>query len=94
MGCGKSTIGKEVAEKMHLDFIDLDDYIVKKEKSNIQQIFEKYGEDYFRKIEKKSLLEICEKDNLVVATGGGTPCFLKNMQIILERVLKISNCRF
>ncbi|OUV76112.1 MAG: hypothetical protein CBC83_01100 [Flavobacteriales bacterium TMED123] len=85
MGCGKSTIGKELAKQMGFDFIDLDKYIEKKEVKSIQQIFKKKGELAFRKIEGIALLEICKKNNIVIATGGGTPCFLKNMQTILDK---------
>ena len=85
MGSGKSTIGKTLAKQMGFDFIDLDKYIEKKEVKSIQQIFKKKGELAFRKIEEIALLEVCKKNNIVIATGGGTPCFLKNMQTILEK---------
>ena len=85
MGCGKSTIGKALAKQMGFDFIDLDKYIEKKEVKSIQQIFKKKGELAFRKMEGIALLEVCKKNNIVIATGGGTPCFLKNMQTILEK---------
>ena len=85
MGCGKSTIGKALAKQMGFDFIDLDKYIEKKEVKRVQQIFKKKGELAFRKMEGIALLEICKKNNIVIATGGGTPCFLKNMQTILEK---------
>ena len=82
MGCGKSTIGKALAKQMGFDFIDLDKYIEKKEVKSIQQIFKKKGELAFRKMEEIALLEVCKKNNIVIATGGGTPCFFENMQII------------
>ena len=80
MGCGKSTIGKDVAKKMCLDFVDLDNYIAKKTALSINQIFKEQGETAFRKLEKVCLLEVCKMDNFVVATGGGTPCFFENMR--------------
>ncbi len=82
MGCGKSTIGIALAKRMDFDFLDMDKYIEKKEAKSIQQIFEKQGELVFRKKEKIALLEVCKKNNIVIATGGGTPCFFENMQII------------
>ena len=85
MGCGKSTIGKDLAKKMHFDFIDLDDYITKKEGITIKQIFKKKGELAFRKMEEIALLEVSQKNNIVIATGGGTPCFFENMKNILEK---------
>lgn len=82
MGSGKSTIGIALAKRMGFDFLDLDKYIEKKEAKSIQQIFEKQGELVFRKKEKIALLEVCKKNNIVIATGGGTPCFFENMEII------------
>ena len=84
MGCGKTTMGKKIAKTLHYNFVDLDDYIVKKGRISIKHIFEKKGENAFRNLEKESLMEVCKKDNLVIATGGGTPCFFDNMQKILD----------
>ena len=71
MGVGKSTIGKKLAQRLKLKFIDVDQVIEAKEKSTIKEIFEKKGEDYFRNIEKKITLEILKTKNLVSAFGGG-----------------------
>ena len=71
MGVGKSTIGKRLAKKLKLKFIDIDEVIEKKEKKTIKEIFEIKGEDYFRKIEKKITIEALKKDNFVIALGGG-----------------------
>ena len=71
MGVGKSTIGKMLAKRLGLKFIDIDKIIEKKEKNTIKEIFKKKGEDYFRKIEKIITLEELEKRNLVIALGGG-----------------------
>ena len=72
MGVGKSTIGKKLARKLKLKFIDIDRLIEKKEKSSISEIFSQNGESYFRKIEKNITLEELKKDNCVIALGGGT----------------------
>ena len=85
MGCGKSTIGKKLAEALSCKFIDLDKYIEGKTGESIQQIFKEKEEKYFRVLETESLMEICKSDNLVIATGGGTPCFFDNMQRILDK---------
>jgi len=82
MGSGKSTIGKKLAKKFEVDFIDLDKYIEEKQNSSISQIFELVGETEFRKIEKDTLIEISKMENKVVSLGGGTPCFFNNMEII------------
>lgn len=79
MGSGKSFSGKRLAEKMKMSFIDLDDYIEAKEGRTIREIFEKEGEDYFRKIEKECLHEMGEKEMTIISTGGGTPCFFDNI---------------
>ena len=71
MGVGKSTVGKKLAEKLKLKFIDIDQIIEKKEKRTIKEIFEDKGEGYFRKIEKKISLEELKKSNAVIALGGG-----------------------
>ena len=71
MGVGKSTIGKKLAKKLKLDFVDTDEIIESKEKSSIKNIFNKKGESYFRKLEKKVALQELKKSNLVVALGGG-----------------------
>jgi shikimate kinase len=71
MGVGKSTIGKVLANKLKLKFVDIDRIIEKKEKNTIREIFRIKSEDYFRRIEKKTTLDILKKNNLVVALGGG-----------------------
>ncbi len=71
MGVGKSTVGKRLARKLKLKFIDIDRIIEKKEKKTISEIFQIKGEDYFRKIEKRITLAILKKNNSVIALGGG-----------------------
>jgi len=85
MGSGKSTIGKLLAGNLDYDFIDLDDYIASSEHMEIPKIFESKGELYFRKKEFEYLNEILNtKDDFVLSTGGGTPCYGENMHAILE----------
>lgn len=69
-GCGKSTIGEMVAKKMDMIFIDADDYITESTKHTIIELF-KNGEDGFRDIEAKAVVELSEKNPAVIATGGG-----------------------
>lgn len=71
MGTGKTAVGKEVAQKMEWQFLDLDDLIELREKRRIADIFAKDGEPYFRKVEKKVLREVSKQKNFVVACGGG-----------------------
>ncbi len=84
MGSGKSTIGKLLADNLNYEFIDLDKYIESSEKMKIPKIFESKGEIYFRKKEFEYLNEILDtKDDFVLSTGGGTPCYGENMNAIL-----------
>ena len=83
MGCGKTTLGKKLAKDLNYNFIDLDTYIEKRTNKTITEIFDNKGEKKFRIVERESLIEVCKKDNIVIATGGGTPCFFDNMQEIL-----------
>jgi shikimate kinase len=72
MGVGKSVIGKILAEKTGLPFVDLDEEIIKKKGKKISQIFEDEGEKAFREIEKVTTREIAAKDGQIIACGGGT----------------------
>ncbi len=83
MGSGKSTIGKQLASAFNYDFLDLDTVIEASEGKSIATIFETKGEIYFRKTEHRVLLELlASKDNIVLALGGGTPCYWNNMDSI------------
>ena len=84
MGSGKSTIGKNLSKIINFDFIDLDDYIQKKENLTIPQIFERKGEIYFRKIEHLYLNELLQMDSIILSLGGGTPTYGSNMDAILN----------
>ena len=80
MASGKSVIGKYLAKVLNYRFIDLDNYIEKKENLSVNEIFSKKGELYFRKLENASLKEIIKtEDNYVLSLGGGTPCFYDTM---------------
>lgn len=83
MGSGKSTIGKEMATLLSYNFLDLDDYISEREETTITDIFKEKGEIYFRKKETEYLNEIINSsDNVVLALGGGTPCYGNNLSVI------------
>ncbi len=70
-GSGKTTVGKILAQKLKMSFFDSDEEIVKKTKMPIPEIFEKYGEKHFREIESEVIEELSQKQNIVLATGGG-----------------------
>ncbi|MCX2680728.1 AAA family ATPase [Galbibacter sp. EGI 63066] len=85
MGSGKSTVGKVIAKKRGMGFIDFDDYIEEKEQLTIPEIFKQKGEIYFRKQETAYLSVLLkEKPNAVISLGGGTPCFGNNMDVVVE----------
>jgi shikimate kinase len=85
MGSGKTTTGEKLADRLNYSFIDLDSFIEKKEKRKISEIFSGEGEEYFRKTERRILQEIIKKNNIVVACGGGTPCYSNNMDLMKEK---------
>ena len=79
MGVGKTTLGKALADRTGLSFIDLDLFIEGRYRKTIRQIFEAEGEEAFREIERKALHEVAEFEDIILSTGGGTPCFFDNM---------------
>ena len=84
MGSGKSTVGKALAQFQKIEFIDLDSYIETQEGITIPEIFSTHGEIYFRKKEGEYLKEIlAKKEDLILATGGGTPCYGFNLKEML-----------
>jgi shikimate kinase len=80
MGSGKSHWGRHWAETFGLEFYDLDQVIEQQEGKTIRQIFEGEGETAFRRKESKALETLFRKQHAIIACGGGTPCFHKNMK--------------
>ena len=83
MGAGKTTIGKTLAKQLGVPFYDLDWYIETRMRKKVKQIFDERGEEGFRIIEKNMLHEAAEFENIVLACGGGTPCFFDNMEYMV-----------
>lgn len=79
MGSGKTTLGRALARELKLSFVDLDWYIEERRHKTIAELFALYGEDQFREIERQMLHEVADFENVVISTGGGTPCFFDNM---------------
>ncbi|MDR0412307.1 MAG: shikimate kinase [Dysgonamonadaceae bacterium] len=82
MGAGKTTIGKRLSQKLNLQFIDLDLFIESRYRKTINELFAEKGEEHFRDIERKALLEVSQFENVVISTGGGTPCFFDNASVM------------
>jgi len=79
MASGKSTVAKKLAKKLGLEAVDLDKEIERSAKMSIPEIFKSEGEKAFRKREQSELRKWLEKDDYVMACGGGTPCFFESM---------------
>lgn len=83
MGTGKSLIAQHLSETLQVPLVDLDDQISMIEGQSISEIFKQKGELYFRKMEARVLEDVLnEPSSLVVALGGGTPCYGINMELI------------
>lgn len=89
MGSGKTTVGKKLAGHLNFDFIDLDRFIENTFKVTIPTVFERYDETTFRKLESETLNKTFKLQNTVIATGGGTPCFYNNMELINKNGISI-----
>ncbi|MGB9755803.1 MAG: shikimate kinase [Desulfurella sp.] len=85
MGSGKTTIGKKLAKKINYKFIDTDAVIERKMKMPIKKIFLLYGEFFFRRLERRILLNINLKESFILSTGGGMPCFKNNINIMKNK---------
>jgi shikimate kinase len=81
MGSGKSHWGRQLSEKLNIPFFDLDEQVVNSEGRSINEIFDNYGEEYFRLKEKGVLHIITESHaSFVMACGGGSPCYFNNIE--------------
>jgi len=89
MASGKTTIGKYLAEAMNLQYIDMDFFMENRYRKTISQIFADRGEEGFREIERRTLHEIAAFEDVVIATGGGTPCFFDNINVMNEAGLTV-----
>ena len=89
MGSGKTTLGRQFAEKLGCRFIDMDDLFVEKHGGSIPRYFKEMGEMAFREREHDLLKSLLSFKDAVIATGGGTPCFFDNMDFMNKAGLTI-----
>jgi len=89
MGAGKTTMGRQIAKRLHMDFEDSDHAIEAHTGADIPLIFEKEGEDGFRKREIAVIDELSQRDNLVLATGGGAILAEENRRHLKARGIVI-----
>ena len=83
MGCGKSTIAEKLSGLIQIPFVDLDKCIETKAEMTINQIFESFGEVYFRKLEHDVFVELlAAPENQIIGLGGGTPCYANNHELL------------
>jgi len=81
MGAGKTTVGRLLAEKLHLPFVDLDSEIEARVGLSVRELFARHGEPEFRRVEREILTELLARDPLVLATGGGTLAEADNLAL-------------
>ncbi len=82
MATGKSVVAKQLAQKLGMKYIDMDEVIEERQGMSISDIFSRYGETYFREEENKLARELSLKENKVIATGGGTMIYLENIKYL------------
>ena len=89
-GSGKSTMARYLCSKTKFNYLDLDEEIEKKSQKSVTEIFRDEGQEYFRSLETKLLKEIINKEKIfILSTGGGTPCFNKNMELMKKNGITI-----
>jgi shikimate kinase len=82
MGCGKTTVGRQLASKLNQDFFDTDHEIINKTGVSIDHIFDIEGEEGFRRRESEVLESLCDMNNIVIATGGGVVLLPQNRLVL------------
>ena len=82
MGCGKTTVGKNLSKLANMKFVDMDKYIEEKANMTVSEIFDKFGESGFRDMEHQACLELSSSTDYVIAAGGGTLTFDRNVDVL------------
>lgn len=89
MGAGKSTVGRRLAQMMAKSFVDADDAIEDAAQRSVAEIFEEFGETYFRDGERRVIARLLEEDHAVIATGGGAFIDPETRAVILDKGIAV-----
>lgn len=89
MGCGKTTVGRLLADRVERAFVDLDTEIERRAELSVREIFERGGESLFRRLEHDTLVEAVEAPESVIATGGGTVTRERNVEVLSRTGLTV-----
>lgn len=89
MGAGKTSVGRLLAEKLEMKFVDLDELIEEKAKMTVLEIFRLRGENYFRKVEAETLKGALQVEDTVISTGGGSVIRSENREILRSKSIVI-----
>jgi shikimate kinase len=89
MGAGKSSVGRKLASLLHLPFVDADDEIEKAAQMTIAEIFESFGEAYFRDGERRVIARLVDGERKIIATGGGAFVNPQTREAILEKAIAV-----
>lgn len=89
MGSGKSTLATRLAQEWNLPLLDLDQELEQKLEASIPEIMQEKGEIYFRKQERQMLEKLLIKEKYVLSTGGGTPCYYDNIDLINSQATSV-----
>ena len=89
MGVGKTTVGRKLASLLHRDFVDADEAIVEAAQLSIPEIFEQFGEPYFRDGERRVIARLIEEGHGVIATGGGAFVDPSTRALILDKTIAV-----
>ncbi len=84
MASGKTSVAKALSKELAYPYIDTDELIVKESKMSISEIFDKYGEDYFRDLEFDTANKLKDFNNTIISTGGGMLTFDRNVKVLKE----------
>ncbi|MFI3270411.1 MAG: shikimate kinase [Rikenellaceae bacterium] len=94
MGCGKSTIGRKLSSRLGWRLIDTDHFVEQRAGLTIAQMFEKFGEEHFRELEREALEALIEcGEDCIVSTGGGLPVWRDNMEVMSGAGVTVYLCR-